>query len=254
MLPTIYRETKSYCAKLMRLANPKFYSSVHRLNELKGKHKGQRAFIIGNGPSLKNMDLSILKDEKTFGLNRIYLLFDQIGFSSTYFVAINHLVIEQTAKEIVSKVPCPKIIDWGARKYFKLKDDIIYLKTYHEEPRFFTDITRGIWQGMTVTYVAMQVAYFMGFDQVILIGIDHSFRARGKPNEIVTSQDQDDNHFTPDYFGKGFRWQLPDLEGSELAYRMAKFQYERTGREIIDATVGGKLQVFRKVDYYSLFG
>ena len=61
------------------------------------------------------------------------------------------------------------------------------------------------------------------------------------------------NHFNPNYFGTGFRWQLPDLETSELAYRLAKYHFERDGREILDATVDGKLEVFRKVDYQSLF-
>ena len=51
--------------------------SIRRLAELKDIHKGRRAFIIGNGPSLKQTDLSKLKNEITFGMNRIYLLFDR---------------------------------------------------------------------------------------------------------------------------------------------------------------------------------
>ena len=58
---------------------------------------------------------------------------------------------------------CPKFIDWDARKYIEYTSDMIFLKSYHQEPRFFTDISRGIWQGMTVTYVALQIAYYMGF-------------------------------------------------------------------------------------------
>ena len=50
-------------------------ASIARLAELKDKYQGQRAFIIGNGPSLKITDLSKLKEEFTFGLNRIYLMF-----------------------------------------------------------------------------------------------------------------------------------------------------------------------------------
>jgi hypothetical protein len=99
----------------------------------------------------------------------------------------------------------------------------------------------------------MQIAYYMGFQEVILIGVDHSFSTTGKPHATVTSQGDDPNHFAANYFGKGFRWQLPDLETSELAYRLAKEQFERAGREIVDATIGGKLQVFRKVDYLELF-
>ena len=99
----------------------------------------------------------------------------------------------------------------------------------------------------------MQLAYFMGFKQVILIGVDHSFTSKGTPNSTVVSTGDDPNHFNPSYFGKGFRWQLPDLETSELSYCMARDAYQKDGREILDATVGGKLTVFPKVKYDSLF-
>jgi hypothetical protein len=89
----------------------------------------------------------------------------------------------------------------------------------------------------------------MGFTEAILIGVDHNFATKGPANATVTSQGDDPNHFVPNYFGKGFRWQLPDLEGSERAYRMAKAAYEADGRKIVDATVGGKLTIFPKVEY-----
>jgi hypothetical protein len=69
----------------------------------------------------------------------------------------------------------------------------------------------------------------------------------------VVSEGEDPNHFDPRYFGKGFRWQLPDLETSEIAYRMARRAYEQAGRRVLDATIGGKLTVFPKVEYGSLF-
>ena len=120
-------------------------------------------------------------------------------------------------------------------------------------PTFSRDITRGIWEGATVTYVAMQVAYYFGCSKVILIGVDHSFSTTGNPHTVVTSDGDDINHFDPNYFGKGFRWQLPDLETSEIAYRLARAEFEAAGREVVDATIGGKLDVFRKADYLSLF-
>jgi hypothetical protein len=69
----------------------------------------------------------------------------------------------------------------------------------------------------------------------------------------VVSQGDDPDHFHTGYFGKGFRWQLPDLETSERGYRMARQAYEQAGREVLDATVGGKLAVFPKAAYESLF-
>ena len=131
--------------------------------------------------------------------------------------------------------------------------DTIFIRSLRDEPRFSTDITEGIWEGSTVTYVAMQIAYYLGFQKVILTGIDHSFTTKGKPHTVVVSKGDDPNHFDPRYFGKGFYWQLPDLETSETAYRMAKYQFEIANRDIVDATINGKLQVFPKVDYYTLF-
>jgi hypothetical protein len=64
----------------------------------------------------------------------------------------------------------------------------------------------------------------------------------------VTSSGADPNHFDPNYFGKGFRWQLPDLQTSELAYRLAREAFESDRRRIIDCTVDGKLDVFPKAD------
>ena len=64
----------------------------------------------------------------------------------------------------------------------------------------------------------LQLAFHMGFEQVILIGVDHTYSAQGKPNTTVVSQGEDKDHFHAGYFGKGFRWQLPDLETSEQGY------------------------------------
>ena len=79
-------------------------------------HRGERCFIIGNGPSLKNTDLAKLKDEYTFGMNRIYLMFPELGFTTTYFASINDLVVEQCAEEIAA-LPIPKFISWHANRH-----------------------------------------------------------------------------------------------------------------------------------------
>lgn len=193
------------------------------------------------------MDLSPLKKEITFGLNRIYLLFDRIGFSTTYYVSFNRYVIEQCVDEII-ELGCPKFISWYSRDLIPFSPDMMFIRSRSSE-QFSTDITHGIWGGKTVTNVAIQIAYYMGFRQVILIGVDHSFQTKGRPHQVVISQGDDPNHFHPSYFGKGFKWQLPDLEASEVAYKLARSHFESAGREILDATVEGKLQVFPKVNY-----
>jgi len=217
-------------------------------------HRGQRCFILGNGPSLNQTDLSLLRNEMTIGMNRIYLLFPPLGFQTSYFLSINTLVIEQCAADIQA-LTMPRFLTWRARRWFSPSDEVLFLDTDYTDPATFSqDITGRVFEGSTVTYVAMQVAFYMGFDQVILVGVDHSFTTGGKPNETVISDGGDPNHFSPDYFGKGFRWQLPDLLASEQAYRMARDAYKNAGRTILDATIGGKLTIFPKVDYSDLFG
>lgn len=230
---------------------------VRRLAALKDIHKGKRAFIIGNGPSLKNTDMSRLKGEITFGMNRIYLMFPELGFRTTYLSVVNDLVIEQTAADLAA-LDMPKFLTWRSRKFFtNLQLSTSNLPTFlystYDSPRFSRDVRGRIWEGATVTYVTMQLAFHMGISEVYLIGVDHNYDTKGKPNTTITSDGDDPNHFHAGYFGKGFRWQLPDLETSEIAYRMARQAYESAGRRIADATAGGKLTIFEKVDFNALF-
>jgi hypothetical protein len=226
--------------------------TIKRLKELEGSCRGKRCFILGNGPSLRRTDLSRLKDEYTIGMNRIYLLFPELGFQTTYYLSINDLVIEQCAEDI-QDLKIPRFIAWRSHRYLKPVRGLYFLYTSYTGPKFTTDITGRIWEGATVTYTALQLAYYLGFDTSILIGVDHSFTTSGTPNTTVISQGDDPNHFSTDYFGKGFRWQLPDLETSERSYCMARKAYEKAGRKVLDATLDGKLTIFPKVDYDSLF-
>jgi hypothetical protein len=227
-------------------------STISRLAKLKDTHRGERCFILGNGPSLKNTDLSKLRDEYTIGMNRFYLAFPDLGFKTSYYLSVNDLVVEQCAADIQS-LDMPRFVSWRARKWLQPEDNLYFLHTTYTGPHFATDLTGRLWEGATVTYSAMQLAFYLGFEQVILIGVDHSFATKGKPNTTVVSQGDDPNHFHPGYFGKGFRWQLPDLDTSEVAYAMARQAYENAGRQVIDATVGGYLRIFPRVDYETLF-
>ncbi len=232
--------------------HPDRRDSIRKLNALRGKHAGERCFIIGNGPSLKNTDLSKLRGEQTIGMNRIYLAFPDLGFTTSYYLSVNDLVVEQCAEDI-QKFRIPTFLSWRARQWVPPAENVHYLHTTYTGPKFAFNAAGRLWEGATVTYVAMQLAFHLGFKQVILIGVDHNFETKGKPNETVVSQGDDPNHFSPAYFGKGFRWQLPDLDTSERGYIMAREAYKSAGREIIDATVGGKLTVFPKAEYGSLF-
>jgi hypothetical protein len=232
--------------------NPIRRDTIQRLAAIKDSRKGERCFILGNGPSLRQTDLSRLKNEATLGMNRIYMAFAEMDFQTSYFLSVNDLVVEQCAADIQA-LKMPRFVSWRARRWLQPDDNLFFLYTTYTGPRFAKDIRGRLWESATVTYVALQVAFFLGFQQVILIGVDHNFVTQGKPNTTVVSQGDDPNHFNPGYFGKGFRWQLPDLDTSERGYLMARQAYEKAGREVVDATIGGKLRIFRRVEYDSLF-
>lgn len=238
---------------LAQRLDSRWADSLNRLRQYENTHPNQRCFIIGNGPSLRHTDLSHLMGEYTFGLNRIYLLFPELGFTTTYLVLVNDLVLEQCAKDI-QLLSLPRFITWRARYWFKADPQLVHMDSDFTGPEDFSrKITGRIFEGFTVTYVALQLAFHMGFKDAILVGVDHNYVTQGNANQEVISPGDDPNHFSPNYFGKGFRWQLPDLAGSERAYILARQAYEQAGRRILDATVGGKLTLFPKVDYSSLF-
>ncbi len=228
--------------------DPRCRASRQRLATLQNRHAGQRCFIIGNGPSLKGMDLRPLQTEFTFGLNRGYLLSDRIGGPTTFLVAVNRYVVEQFASEMLT-TGSETFIGWRSRNWVPAGSDVSFVRRGRPFT-FASDMAaEGVWEGATVTYVALQLAFHMGFDDVILIGVDHSFTSHGPANELVVSEEADPNHFDPSYFGPGVRWQLPDLTTSEIAYRLAQSAFERAGRRVTDATVGGSLEVFPKTDF-----
>ncbi|NEO46635.1 MAG: DUF115 domain-containing protein [Moorea sp. SIO4A3] len=225
-----------------------YFNDSRRLLKFKNIHKQEDCFIIGNGPSLNKLNLSFLNNYYTFGLNKIYLIFDKVNLNISYHVAVNSLVIEQSAKEF-ENFKCPSFLSAIAADKVVDKSDHIYKIFTAGSPFIFqTDASKFICEGATVTYVAMQLAFYMGFKRIFLIGVDHNFTAVGNPNEKQFLKGDDTNHFTPAYFGNK-EWHLPDLEYSELAYHFARFNFNRSGREIYDATVDGKLQIFPKITF-----
>lgn len=226
-----------------------------RIKQFKGIHAGKRCFILANGPSLARTNLDLLTNEYTFGLNRIYLSFANLRFRPTYYVTMNELILEQFSHDIV-RLEMPKFLNWNRRSLFNIDiTNTYYVKSKMVINDFFeSDLTRPIVAGGTVTFVALQIAYYMGFSKVILVGLDHNYVEKGKPSKtVIRINDRDESHFHTDYFPKGSKWQLPDLLRSEIDYILALQHYQKSDREILDATLNGKCQVFTKVDYSSLF-
>lgn len=147
----------------------------------------------------------------------------------------------------------PLYLDSDGLKYVKKNKNMTFLHSagYRD---FARDCSISIHQGSTVTYVALQLAYHMGFKEVALIGCDHNFVTKGPANKTVTSGDSDPNHLDLNYFSGGKKWQLPDLFESEVSYKIEKDEYENNGRKIYNATLGCKLEIFDRITLKDFLG
>ena len=219
----------------------------YRLREFENIHEGESCFIIGNGPSLNKMDLSLLSNCTCFGLNKIHMHPDVDKIKINYHVAVNSLVIEQSFNDF-KYLNCPSFISYNASRRHRAENSNCKIILTGLNPVFSPNPYSNVGEGSTVTYVALQLAYFMGFSSVYLIGVDHNFLVKGTPHEKQRLEGTDKNHFHPDYFG-GQEWHLPDLEVSEQSYRLAKAYFNQNGRQIYDATVEGKLNIFPKIEF-----
>lgn len=220
---------------------------------LYNRHKDERCILICNGPSLNETNFSLMRSEVCIGLNKIYLGLKKFGIYPKYYVAVNQHVLRQSEEEI-KKLSCVKFLSNRCKDVFFDNSLTHIVDTERPYSRFCKDVSVGLHEGGTVTYAALQIAYYLGFKQVVIVGMDHRFEYRGEPNQTMIMQGDDPNHFSSEYFGGGQLWDNPDLVTSEDSYRLARKIYENDGREIIDATVNGGCEVFRKVALEKVLG
>lgn len=245
--PTINPYRTGLALILKRLAwdfHPYAWVSRSRLRALIDSHKSQSAIILCNGPSLNSVDFESLRGIFTFGLNKINLLFDRSPFRPSALVTINKLVTQQNA-EFLNTTDLPLFIDFAARRFVNARSTVTFLHSA-AIPKFARDCSVSICQGSTVTFVAMQLAFHMGFQRVALVGCDHTFAVKGPPNATVIAHGPDGSHFDPRYFSDGQAWQLPDLTASEYFYALAAEQYRLAGRTLVNCTNGGRLELLER--------
>ena len=240
--------------------------NVTRLKRLKNKYQGKRVFLIGNGPSLNLTPLYFLKDEYTMVFNRFNIMLERLNWKPTFYMVCDSVVAKDMSKEINDIVPMvkyaffPDIHTDGTnfKKFILSKENVIWLQPYFKG--FYTNLPY-ISLGGTVAFAAMQVLIYLGFKEIILLGVDMNYKLHmgvknlGK-SEITALQDDDPNHFDPRYFGKNRSYHQPDqeavsnmLNSFELAAKVAK---ER-GVAILNAGLDSAVTCFKKVDFYSLF-
>lgn len=228
--------------------NPLSWKARKKIKVWKEKYAGQKAVILCNGPSLNKTDFSLLQKSSifTFGLNKINLLFERSDFRPSCIVSVNPFVIEQN-KNFYNTTDIPLFIDARGRKWVAFRKNVHFLHSGGISGQFARDCSVSICQGFTVTYVAMQLAFHMGFIDVALVGCDHYFQSKGPPNKQVQAGKIDYDHFDPRYFSDSAAWQLPDLTASEFHYEKARNIFNHFGRRLVNCTDGGQLEKLERM-------
>ncbi|MEE8471427.1 MAG: 6-hydroxymethylpterin diphosphokinase MptE-like protein [Dehalococcoidia bacterium] len=247
-------------------------SMPQRLRGLKDKYRGQRCFIMGNGPSLNQMDLELFRREYVWASNKCYLLFDRISWRPAFYVAVDTRVVPDIAAPIDNLVrSLPETMSFFPAKfreqgvlrshpnvywYRQVPDD----ETNLPQSMFTWDASEGVSAVTTVTIAALQLAVYLGFNPIYLIGCDTSYSSRPNtriegtnPDELTADRDDDLDHFDARYFGAGCKFHEPHVERMVFHYEQAKRACEALSTSVFNATVGGKLDVFPRIDYRELF-
>ena len=266
LYPVIRRISRAFEKGVKRILNVnRFKSGRAAIQKYKNFYDGQRCFIIGNGPSLTIKDLEKLRDfnEISIASNSIYNLFPKTQWRPTIYTVHDFQEIKKTREKISAVKTDLKIVAMSASGRIYDIDDAILLRLIDPIKGriiFSDDVAKFVYDGGTVTYVSIQCAVYMGFKEIILLGVDHSFaREQTKDGKIKVNQDVK-NHFqnyqTDEFWGNGqkdeeaviFPWDF-----ATNAFAEARRYADEHGVKILNATRGGKLEVFERVDFDSLF-
>ena len=228
-------------------------TNLERLHALRGVYAGRRGFVMGNGPSLMKTDVRRLRDEVTIGSNALFLIHEFMGYRPTFHTVEDVLVAEDRARELNAMRGTIKIFPRDLAYCLKQDDATIYVnfrRNYAGFPKFSDRFDDICYWGGTVSMLNLQLAYYLGCNPIYMIGFDHSYRVPPDLTSHIIHSDSDDvNHIHPDYFGKGYRWHDPMVERMERAYRVARGFFDAHGVRVYNATAGGRLEVFERVDF-----
>jgi len=228
--------------------------------KLKNKHLNKRAFIIGNGPSLRTEDLTKLENEITFAANKIYLSFESTPWRPSYYFVIDKLVYTQNY-EMIKNLKLTKFFSIDMihtapkiknAHYFKLETKYGYPKT----PSFHANPFKGINKGNTVVYAMTEFAVYMGIKELYFIGMDFDFIVNETHELKNTNQTLcagEVNHFHPEYRQIGEKWNKPNMKGLHGSFEKIKSYCEEHDIKVYNATRGGKLEILERVDFDTLF-
>lgn len=228
---------------------------MSKLTQFRNKYKNKKCFIVCNGPSLKISDLERLYDDKiyTFGCNLIFNLYSDTYWRPDFYVVCDFSLYKTYYDEISS------LRNIGSEMFVKGICDIDGIneleginyyyegcrRKYNEDAMFSDDIAKVVYSGFTVAYDMLQIAVYMGFSPIYLIGADFNYNGNAS---------SDGNHVY-DYKVKDKR-KMAGKSYSDVpvnSMNVARKYAECNGIKIYNATRGGKLDVFERKNLDDLF-
>lgn len=259
---------------------PDFDNAAEILKKYKNKYEGQRCFIVGNGPSLRAADLDKINGEFSIASHRVFLIFSETEWRPNVYTAMDPVIIRASLPEMSALKAELKLIAVKPEDRMNAVDGALPLRLFFNTnywihrgvlPPFSEDITRGVENGMFVTYTNLQIAMYMGFKEIILMGMDHQYKKhwhidseiRKNPElfegfkdvpitgRFVDVRDAKQNHFRADYLGENYN-SVYSVDEATLAYMAARNYAQEHGVRIVNATRGGKLDIFERVNFDKL--
>lgn len=224
-----------------------------RLKQFKNKHAGGECFIVATGPSLRISDLEILKENNavSFSVNRVYRAFNQTAWRPDYYVVEDFRCIQGSGDEIINLPIKYKFISDSYLPFWngEIPQNIYRFHSRwslveNELPQYAEDIRYGIYTCTTVIYHCFQLATYMGFQKIYLLGVDF---------DISGNYKSANNHFIKNYYDSNSQTAIFYDEEQLRSYKAAKKYADEHGIEVFNATRGGKLEIFPRVDFDSLF-
>lgn len=235
-----------------KLYKEKNYNLI--FDDLKDKEKGKRCFIIGNGPSLQIEDLEKLMDEDCIGTNDIHRLFGMTKWRPKYYLMWDRY--SKSTPEQVAEIDCPYVFlgDYYCRFNNVKREDYVCIHQHYNfnenEYKISEDIGKRVVSASTVSFGAMQIMAYMGYKEMYLMGFDHNYVFEFDKKGKVIDTGTENAHFYSDEVPEDIIANVWDMT---KAYESFAKYAKSHGITIKNATRGGKLEVFERVDFDSLF-
>lgn len=214
----------------------------------KDRFYGQSCFIVATGPSLRADDLELLRRNGclSFSVNTIYKIYNQTKWRPDFYVADDYRAIEKY-REVTEKVAKKAVFIGDTKEYTEQEaqcKDIYWHHIQHEDytdrlPKFSEDYAQKCYLGYTVVYSCIQLAVYMGFKEIYLLGTDCNYVMGSKNNYFWPSDEKDMfNH---------------EMDKIFLGYKAAKKYADSHGIRIWNATRGGELEIFERISIDEIF-